>query len=254
LAAVVPSNAAWETAKAARRTLVHHEAAQETALLEQQYRRLWSSKVQPSPVDLNQVLQALTQKKVPFVLTGAHGLGGWTGRPRATHDIDLLVKGGRNQARAVKVVRALYPQLEVRDFPGVTAFFIAGEQQSVIDVTYPHRPDLAETLASAVWTEDRVTGLRYRIPALEAALANKYGAILTPTRDLRKRRQDILDFEWMVVHSLDPGEQAIDPERLRNLGEMVWPRGGGTEILRLVEQAKAGKPINLDAAGKFVWD
>jgi len=81
---VTPSNPAWEAAKAARRTPVHHEAVQETASLERQYRRLWSSKVRPSPVDLNEVLQTLTRKKVPFVLSGAHGLGGWTGRPRAT--------------------------------------------------------------------------------------------------------------------------------------------------------------------------
>src|SRR5207302_266237 len=117
----------------------------------------------------------LTRKKIPFVLTGAHGIGGWTGRPRSTQDVDILVKGGRNHGRAVAALKALYPQLEVRDFAGVTAFFIPGERESVLDVTYPHRADLEETLAHPIWTENREQGLRYRIPALEAALANKYG-------------------------------------------------------------------------------
>ena len=158
--------------------------------------------------------------------------------------MNLLVKPGRNLTRAVKAVRELYPQLEVREFAGVWAFFVPGEKDSVIDITYPHRPDLAETLAHPVWVEDR--GLRYRIPALEAALANKYGAMLTPTRNLEKRGQDVVDFRLMVKHSLDEGQQAIDLERLAVLGEKVWPGGGGEEILRLVEQVKAGRSFNLD--------
>src|SRR5262249_1263088 len=115
--------------------------------------------------------------------------------------------------------------------------------------TYPHRADLAETLANPIWTENKAQGLKYRIPSLEAALANKYGAMLTPTRNSRKRRQDILDFEWMVAHSLDEGQQAIDLTRLEILGEKVWPGGGGKEILRLVEQVKAGRAIQLESLG-----
>jgi hypothetical protein len=73
--------------------------------------------------------------------------------------------------------------------------------------------------------------------------------MLTPTRESRKRRQDILDFEWMVTHSLDEGQQPIDLQKLAALGEKVWPDGGGDEILRLVEQVKADRPIGLDFLG-----
>jgi hypothetical protein len=163
--------------------------------------------------------------------------------------VDILVKGGRNYSRAVNAIKTLYPELEARVFAGVTGFFIRGEHESVIDITYPHRADLQETLANPIWVESKAQGLKYCIPSLEAALANKYGAMLTPTRDSRKRRQDILDFEWMVTHSLDEGQQAIDLQRLEFLGEKVWPSGGGKEILRLVEQVKAGKAIHLDSLG-----
>jgi hypothetical protein len=204
-----------------------------------------------SPVDLNQILKTLTEKKIPFVLTGAHAIGGWTGRPRATQDVDILVKAGRNLTRAVNAIKKLYPHLEVRTLFGVTAFFVPGESDSVIDITYPHRADLAETLAHPAWTENEELGLRYRIPALESALANKYGAILTLSRNLRKRRQDILDFELMVHHSMDEGRQPIDLQRLAALGELVWPGGGGSEILRLVQQVKEDKPIYLDETGRL---
>jgi hypothetical protein len=232
----------WEAMKAHRRNLSHADAVRECAHLTTQYRRMWSSMADVI-VELDEVIKALTAKKIPFVLTGAHGISGWTGRPRATHDIDILVKGGRNFARAVNAIRALYPQLEARRFAGVTGFFSPGEKQSLVDVTYPHRADNAETLRTAIWVKER--GQRYRVPSLEAALANKYGAMLTPTRDLGKRGMDAVDFYNMVKHSMDEGRQPIDLVTLEGLGEMVWPGGGGKEILRLVEDVMAGKMPNL---------
>ena len=243
------SDPKWEEAKAARRNIDHNDAVQESFFLQKQYRSRWSNKVAASPVDLNQILRTLIQKKVPFVLTGTHGIGGWTGVPRDTHDVDLLVKGGRNHGRAVRAMKELYPGLQVLDFAGVTSFFIPGETRSVIDVTYPHRADIEETLAHPIWTEDKSAGLRYRIPDLEPALANKYGAMLTPSRELEKRLVDMADFGWIVQHSMDPGQRPIDLQKLGSLGEKVWPGGGGKEILRLVDHVKAGKPINLETIG-----
>ena len=246
---VVASDPDWERMKASRRTLEHDDAVQESAFLQKQFYALWGHRVAKSPVDLNLVLRTLIEKRIRFVLTGAHGIGGWTGRPRSTKDVDILVKAGREHARAVKAIRALYPQLEVRNFSGVMAFFVPGDQESVIDVTYPHRADIEETLRNPTWTANKELGLRYRVPSLEEALANKYGAMLSPTRASRKRRQDVLDFEWMVTHSTDEGQKAIDLERLEILGEKVWPQGGGKEILRLVEEVKAGNAIHLDSMG-----
>jgi hypothetical protein len=249
-ASVIPSDPAWEAMKAARRNLLHDDAVQESDFLQRQFRIQWSNRVPPSPVDLNMILRTLTQKRIPFVLTGAHGIGGWTGRPRSTQDVDILVKAGRNHGRAVNAVRALYPQLEVRTFTGLTAFFVQGEKESVIDVVYPHRADQEETLANPVWAENKEQGLRYRVPALEAALANKYGAMLTLTREVGRLMQDTVDFAQMVQHSSDAGRQPLDLEKLEALGEKVWPGGGGQEILRMVERVKAGRAIHFDALGE----
>jgi hypothetical protein len=51
----------------------------------------------------------------------------------------------------------------------------------------------------------------------------------------------------MVKHSLDEGRTPIDMEWLRELGELVWAGGGGEEIVRFVEQAKAGDVPNPNA-------
>ena len=240
----------WEAAKATCRNLSHEDAVQEVCYLQDQYRLLWGGPMVSSPVDLRLVLHTLHTRKVPFVLTGTHGLSGWMGRPRATQDMDILVKGGRNHARAVTTIKALYPTLEVRRFTGVTAFFLPGEKESVIDIVSPHRPDLEETLAHPVWVENEALELRYRIPSLEAALANKYGAMLTSTRDVQKRAMDAADFGWMVKHSLDEGRQPIDLNKLAFLGALVWPEGGAEEIVHFVEQVKSGIPIDLGSAGR----
>jgi hypothetical protein len=242
-------NPEWEAAKAARRNIRHEDAVHESIFLQRQFRRMRSSRMAASPVEFEEIVRTLTRKRIPFVLTGAHAIGGWTGRPRDTHDVDVLVKAGRNHARAVNAIKALYPDLEVRQFHGVTAFFIPGEAHSVIDVIYPHRADLEETLASPLWLEDRPRGLRYRIPFLEAALANKYGVMRNVSREVGKKLLDAADFTWMVKHSFDEGQQPIDLKRLDALGEKVWAGGGGAEILRLVEHVKAGKPINLESLG-----
>ncbi len=225
-------------------TAIHASAVQESAAITRTQWRLMK-KEQSAKIELVKILKTLRRKRISFVLTGAHAIGGWTGEPRATKDVDILVKGGTNHGRAVKAIRQLYPHLEVRDFSGVTAFFVPGEKQSVIDVTYPHRADIEETLASRLWVVDH--GVRYRIPFLEAALANKYGAMLSPHRNVRKRSQDAADFTKMVLHSTDEGQQNIDLGRLRQLGEKVWPGGGGDEILRLVGHIKLGGSLDPNA-------
>jgi hypothetical protein len=202
-------------------------------------------KPEQAKIELRQILRTLNEKKIRYVLTGAHALGGWTGEPRATHDVDILVKGGRTHARAVKVLHDLYPHLEMRTFFGVTGFYIPGDKRSVIDVTYPHRADIEETLAHPIWVND--AGLKYRIPSLEAALANKYGAMLTLSRDAGKRLTDAGDFTKMVQHSMDEGQKAIDHALLRELGEKVWPGGGGIELLGLIQLVMQGDVVNLKA-------
>jgi hypothetical protein len=221
---------------------IHARAVRESCDITRTQWRLMKKKM-PAKIDLYRILRTLTDKKTPFVLTGAHALGGWTGEPRATKDIDILVKPGRNQARAVNAIHGLYPHLEIRHVLRIVRFHLPGENWSAIDITVPFRRDIEETLAHPVWVEER--GLRYRIPSLECALANKYGAMLTLERNPAKRLQDAADFTKMVQRSLESGGQPVDLERLQDLGDLIWSEGGGAELLSLVEQVRRGEVVNL---------
>jgi hypothetical protein len=134
--------------------------------------------------------------------------------------------------------------LEVREFGNVTAFFVPGETESVIDLCLPHRESDIAMLETAIWVKDE--GFKYRVPNLEAALAAKYGAMLNPMRDADKRAVDAADFSFMVKHSMKKNRTPIDLDKLYAMGELIWPGGGGKEILRLVEQVKAGKLPSVD--------
>jgi hypothetical protein len=243
-----PTDRPWLTAygeaeakEVIRADYTHAQAVKIVAQLSTQYRRSWS-KMPDIIVDHRAIIDTLTKKKIPFVLTGMYGIASWLGRPRATRDVDILTKGGRNYGRAVKAIRELYPNLKVDLTGGITSFVPPSETHAVIDVVYPLRFDTQVTLETAIWTEDE--GRRYRIPALEAALANKYGASITLDREVGKRAQDMIDFYNMVLLSTEYGRTPIDLQWLGDIAETVWPSGGRAEILRLVEDAKSGKIPN----------
>ena len=241
----LPTDPEWEAVSAACQSMTHSRGVATVAFLTEQYRQMWQPRA-AGLIELAAILQTLRAKKVPFVLTGAHGFAAWTGRPRATHDVDILVSDGRDYARAVNALRRLYPQLEPRQLTGETGFYLSGEKHSVLDVIYPHRADLHETLRTAVWVEE--ADLRYRVLTLECALANKYGAMLDPARDMGTRCLDLSDFCWMVKHAADPGQSPLDLKTLRDLGRKVTP-GGGAGIVRVVEEYRAEKVPNFNAPG-----
>src|SRR5437588_4802732 len=86
-----------------------------------------------------QVIRVLRAVGVRFMLVGAHGLGGWTGAPRATHDVDVLV-GTRGYKKAVKALLAAFPHLKAEDEEVVTRFRDSETGKVVIDVLKPNQP------------------------------------------------------------------------------------------------------------------
>jgi hypothetical protein len=72
------------------------------------------------------------------------------------------------------------------------------------------------------------------------ALATKYAAMVFPNRPIGRKYTDAGDFVEIVQHNYDE----IDRRKLRRFGELVYP-GGGSELLRFVEDAKAGRKLQI---------
>jgi hypothetical protein len=80
---------------------------------------------------------------------------------------------------------------------------------------------------------------KYRIPSLEMAIAMKFAPMVNLHRRDVDKYQDAYDFILIVQEN-----QAIDLEKLSELGDLVYP-GGGAEVLEMVRRARAGEKLNL---------
>jgi hypothetical protein len=183
-----------------------------------------------------EVIRILNAVKVRFMLLGAHGLGGWMGKPRATEDVDVLV-GVRGHKKAVRALLESFPHLQMEDSEVVTRLRDPETKTVVIDVMKANQPLYRDALKYTHTIQSG--GQTFAIPSLELALAMKFAAMISLTRADRDKYQDVRDFMYIVDSNPD-----IDLEKLHALGQLVY-NGGGDEIVEKVRQVKAGEKLIL---------
>jgi hypothetical protein len=186
-----------------------------------------------TPLEVIRVLNAI---RVKFMLLGAHGLGGWTGEPRATKDVDVLV-AARGHKTAVRALLAAFPHLQAEDHQVVTRLRDPETGDVVLDVMKPNQPLYRDALKHAHPVE--AGGQKYLIPSLEMALAMKFSAMISLTRADDKKHFDAGDFIRIVKVNPD-----IDLEKLHILGQLIY-NGGGDEIVENVRKVRAGEKLIL---------
>ena len=183
-----------------------------------------------SPADVARVLSAAG---VRYVIVGAHASNGYTGRPRATIDVDVIVQFPKKAAEAIA---AAYPDLQVQDTPVVTRF-MKGEDEAI---------DLMKPGGSPLWgrllkdsREISIGAQRVHIPTLEGVLAAKFAAMSSPHRRQGDKLIDAGDFVRVIE-----ANNTIDSDVLAELGELVFS-GGGAHLNKLVADARAGRRIEF---------
>jgi hypothetical protein len=175
-----------------------------------------------------------------WVLMGLHGCVGYLPDPRATQDVDVMVPYGQRK-RAVKAIRAAWPDLLVNDLSQVVRFmdpqdrYPDGQPKPVIDLMFPWGK-FQETILKKHVVIDEET--QHRIPSLEAALVSKYASMISQHRDRAKKEQDAVDFRRMVRAN----HERINCDALRRLANQVWDGGGG-EITHFLEIAISDQPF-----------
>jgi hypothetical protein len=180
------------------------------------------------------VIEVLHGAGIRFVLMGTYGLGGWRSEPRATQDVDVLVRK-KDIRKAVRALRGAYPELTVSDFPVVARFIDPATNKPVIDVMKP-----TQAVFQVVFRHTIAVGDTHEIPDLEMALASKFAAMVSPNRDPAKKMIDAGDFIDVIRHN----RADLDVRKLRRLAERVYS-GGGTEIVRMLKDIDAGRTIQL---------
>jgi hypothetical protein len=182
------------------------------------------------------VIRTLTAAKVSFTLVGAHGLGGWTGKPRATEDVDIVV-AQRHVKKAVAALMAAFPHLDVDDQPAVVRLRDRETGAVAIDVMKPNQSVMHAALKHTHAV--RSGRLSYKVPSLEMALALKFAPMISLNRADLDKQQDAVDFGRIVL-----ANPSLDLDQLAALGELVYP-GGGKEVVELVRRVRAGERLIL---------
>lgn len=208
----------------------HGEALRKSAEITRTLRRMyWPEVSMVAPAD---IIPVLHESGVRFILMGNYGISGWRSEPRATEDVDFLVRT-RDHRKAVRALQNAFPQLQVMDYPVVTRFLDPVTRTPLIDLMKPNLP-----LFKVAFRQTILDAEGYLIPNLEFALACKFAAMVSPNRADEKKFLDAADFTSIARKNLP----AIRQARLRRLGERVYS-GGGAEIIGLVEDIKAGRRI-----------
>jgi hypothetical protein len=179
------------------------------------------------------VAKPLDDAGLKFVLVGGHAVNAWTGRARATVDIDIIAE---KPTRSRDALKRAFPELTVEEHPVVIRF--KDEKLEAIDIIRPESSPLFQRvlkLTRAVQLGD----VQVHIPQQEAILALKFAAMAMPTRQLEDRHIDARDF-IMVAKLIAAPDEAL----LNELGELAYT-GGGKELLKLVADARAGRRIEL---------
>ncbi len=186
-----------------------------------------------------EVAALFESKNVSYVLIGGHMLSYYTGTARATVDVDFII-GGADFERASKVINKAYAQFK--------------HNNRIYHVTYdtkkqakdPERIDLVKDgfpLFKAVVQKYCVT-LRsknqvIKIPTIEAAIALKFAASISPNRGDENKPIDNADLMRLIRATPNLNEQA-----LLALGELVYS-GGGKELSAVISDVRQGKIISL---------
>lgn len=183
-----------------------------------------------------QVVAALNNAGISFVLVGAYGLSGWVQEPRATEDVDVIV-AARQHKKAVRTLLAAFPSLEAEEHHVVTRLRERASKAVAVDVMQPSQQLLRDIFKHTHTVTSQ--GQTYRVPSLEMAIAMKFAAMISLHRRDKDKYQDAHDFIAMVEANPE-----IEAEKLNQLGELVYP-GGGAEVQEMVRRVRAGEKLNL---------
>lgn len=214
-----------------RRPVNHVAAFETTRTLCRSFARMYpQAGLMIDPLD---VLEALNQAGVRFVLMGAHGIGGWMNQVRATRDVDVVVRKADHK-KAVKALKQRFPELAVDEHAVVTRFVDHTSGEVVVDLMRP------VNLYQHVFDNAVQVGDGHDVPNLEMAIASKFSALVSRNRPEEKLYLDASDFIQMVKRN----HERLDRERLRQLGEAVY-QGGGEHLLKQVDDVLAGRRLKI---------
>lgn len=178
-------------------------------------------------------LNRLEEERVDWVLAGAEAINFYSKRPRATVDIDIIVRA-KHVPRVRKLLREIC--VDVKDsevhFRGT---LVPPPVELTIDVIKSQSHPLFD---EALDRQVRIEGIR--APQLEALLALKFLSAVSPRRAREDKLQDVADF----VRAFKDNRPSIDRSLLVSLGSRAHA-DAAEEFTRFLDAVENDKPITI---------
>lgn len=187
-----------------------------------------------------EVAALFEKEKVSYVLIGGHMLSYYTGAARATVDVDFIINDTHFLC-AANLIKSAYSQLKYHD----RIYHITFDSQQP-DLADPERIDLIHDafplFREIVRTHSIiVSGNMHmvKIPTVEAAIALKFAASISPNRGDENKPIDNADLLKLVR-----SKALLDRDVLFKLGDLVY-NGGGKELEAIVGDIQNGRSVSL---------
>jgi len=186
-----------------------------------------------------EVAALFEEQELSFVLIGGHMLSFYTGIARATVGVDFIISDA-DFAKASKTINQSYRQFRETDRVYHVTF---DTKKNVVD---PERIDLIKDVfplfrevVSQYSTRLREDIHSVKIPTIEAAIALKFAASISPNRGNEDKPIDNTDLLRLIKSTAK-----FDEKALFALGELIYT-GGGKELISVVNDMKSGKSVNF---------
>ncbi len=187
-----------------------------------------------------EVAALFEENQVSYVLIGGHMLSYYTGTARATVDVDFII-GGSDFERASTMIDKAYNQFKQND----KIYHITYDTKKSIN-TDKERIDLIKDgfpLFGKIVRQYCITIRKnkhvIKIPTIEAAIALKFAASISPNRGDQNKPIDNADLMRLIIST-----NKFNDKVLMELGELIYTTGG-KELVKTVVDIKAGAQVNL---------
>ncbi len=197
------------------------------------FQSMFLSEPHASPVTPREVARILGEAGLSYVLVGGHVVGSYSGKPRATLDVDVIASDPKAAAQAIQKA---YPGLQQDEKPVRIRLHFKG--QEAVDIIRPRSEKIfQEALASRVEVDLR--GQKAYIPDLETMMGLKFASMASPYRSRADRYLDASDFIRIYKAHAE-----ADHAKLSRLAETVYP-GGGKDLLDTLGRIDRDEPISV---------
>ena len=187
-----------------------------------------------------EVAALFEKERVSYVLIGGHMLSFYTGTARATVDVDFII-GGTDFSRATKIIDKTYTQFKHHDqvyhvtYDSKKASQKDPERIDLVRDTFPLFREVVRRYCHTLQANKRTI----KIPTIEAAIALKFAASISPNRGDANKPVDNADLLRLIR-----SRSNLDSDALLKLGNFVY-QGGGKELVSIVDDIRKGKHVSL---------